>query len=309
MGIGLAHRCDQHDVAMHAQGLLDARRVDVVAAADDHILGAAGDPQIAVSIDAAEIARIEPAVGHESAVVVCGIDVARGHAGSADQHRTDFIDRAFALQGAVGAESYRPNPRIRQSQSRRAESRIAIAWPLRHILCVLGGAVGKQDAHTGQTGDFARHSGRQRSRAGGHDRPQRAQVLAARRILRQHRQGRRHPRQHRNAKLLDKFPVIQYEALVARAQRRRDDDAHRTGDGHDTAAEKTRDVEHRIIRENHVFRRMRHDDAVGPTLVAEAAMGQLHQLRRRGSPTRVHVGRDVVRSCLPAELEALTGML
>ena len=47
----------------HGEGL-DARRIDVVAAADDDVLLAAGDAQVAVRVEPAEIAGHEPAVAH-----------------------------------------------------------------------------------------------------------------------------------------------------------------------------------------------------------------------------------------------------
>ena len=54
-GGGALHR------RMPRRQLLDPRRVDVVAAADDDVLGAAGDAQIALRIERAEIAGHEPA--------------------------------------------------------------------------------------------------------------------------------------------------------------------------------------------------------------------------------------------------------
>ena len=43
---------------------LDARRIDVAAAADDHVLLTPGDAQVAVVVEPAEIAGHEPALAH-----------------------------------------------------------------------------------------------------------------------------------------------------------------------------------------------------------------------------------------------------
>src|SRR4051812_15336277 len=47
---------------MRAQHLLDLARIDVVAADDDHVLLAVADVEIAVGVDLADVAGIEPAV-------------------------------------------------------------------------------------------------------------------------------------------------------------------------------------------------------------------------------------------------------
>jgi hypothetical protein len=47
---------------MREQRVLDRRRVDVVAAADDEVLGAAGEADEALVVDGAEVAGVEPAV-------------------------------------------------------------------------------------------------------------------------------------------------------------------------------------------------------------------------------------------------------
>jgi hypothetical protein len=63
--------------------LLDRHRVDVVAAADDQVLGPAGDPQVAVVVEPAEVAGVDPARLDEGAAVVRLAQVAGEHAGPA----------------------------------------------------------------------------------------------------------------------------------------------------------------------------------------------------------------------------------
>ena len=50
------------DRGVREQGVLDHRGVDVVAAADDEVLGPAGQVDVAVGVDRAEVAGVEPAV-------------------------------------------------------------------------------------------------------------------------------------------------------------------------------------------------------------------------------------------------------
>ena len=64
--------------------------------------------------------------------------------------------------------------------------------------------------------------------------------------------------------------------------------------------EEAGDVEHRIVGEDDVVRRVRHHQRVGPELVRQAAMGEPHQLRRSGRAAGMHIGGDVVglRRCV-----------
>jgi hypothetical protein len=61
----------------HAGHVVDAGfdlgRVDVVAAADDQVLAAADDGDIAVGIHAADVAGLEPAIGGEFVAVFSGM--------------------------------------------------------------------------------------------------------------------------------------------------------------------------------------------------------------------------------------------
>ena len=61
IGVGLADHRGEADGGMLEDDLLDRRRIDVVAAADHEVLGAAGDPEVAVGIETAEVAGVDPA--------------------------------------------------------------------------------------------------------------------------------------------------------------------------------------------------------------------------------------------------------
>ena len=61
MRVGPADRGGDLHGRMPVQRLFDARRIDVVAAADDQLLLAAGQPEVAVRVLAAEVAGVQPA--------------------------------------------------------------------------------------------------------------------------------------------------------------------------------------------------------------------------------------------------------
>src|SRR5690606_17850832 len=81
--------------------LLDQPRVDVVAATDDQVLGAAGHPDIAVRLDPAEIAGVEPAIFGERGSIEARVEITRDEAWSADEERADLVRFAVAKDAAV----------------------------------------------------------------------------------------------------------------------------------------------------------------------------------------------------------------
>src|SRR5271165_3608786 len=90
------------DRGMAQQPVLDHLRVDVVAAADDEVLGPAGQGDEAAGVDAAEVAGVQPAVmddafpAHPGAAEVGVGDVAGEDGGPADHQYADLAG------GAVG---------------------------------------------------------------------------------------------------------------------------------------------------------------------------------------------------------------
>ena len=64
----------QCDGGVGIEGVLNHRRIDIVAAANDHILGPAFQPQVSVRIQRAQIAGVQPlgavAVGQPQALVL-----------------------------------------------------------------------------------------------------------------------------------------------------------------------------------------------------------------------------------------------
>ena len=84
--------------------ILDRTGIDVVAATDHEILGAAGDPEKAVLVEPAEIAGIDPMAVDERARIVSVIEIAAEYAGSGHDHDTDLVDGAVAFEAPVGIE-------------------------------------------------------------------------------------------------------------------------------------------------------------------------------------------------------------
>ena len=77
--------------------LLDRPGVDVVAAADDEILGPPGDPQIAIRVQPAQVAGAQIDVVGEQVVVLVGFGIGRSgeDAGIGDADFPHHVGRAF----------------------------------------------------------------------------------------------------------------------------------------------------------------------------------------------------------------------
>src|SRR5438270_4642163 len=84
--------------------LLDRLRIDVVPAADHQILGAPGDPEPAVLVEAAEIAGVHPDVLDERYLVVDVVEIAAEHTGAGHGYEADLVGRAVPLIFALGIQ-------------------------------------------------------------------------------------------------------------------------------------------------------------------------------------------------------------
>src|SRR5262249_56487070 len=73
---------------MVGEQVLDLARTDVLALADDDVLLAAGDPEIAIAVERAQVAGAEPAVGGEGLLVEGAIEVAEAALRSAREDLT-----------------------------------------------------------------------------------------------------------------------------------------------------------------------------------------------------------------------------
>jgi hypothetical protein len=73
-----------------------------MAAADDEILRAPRQPDIALGVEPAEITGVEPAAGQHGTAVMARIEITRGDLRAAHQHVADRAGRAIAADRAVG---------------------------------------------------------------------------------------------------------------------------------------------------------------------------------------------------------------
>jgi hypothetical protein len=74
--VGRAHDCHLTDVRMPREHVLHLERVDVLATGDDHVVETTLEPEIAVLVDAADVARAVPAVANRRGVGVGPVPVA-----------------------------------------------------------------------------------------------------------------------------------------------------------------------------------------------------------------------------------------
>jgi len=136
IGIRHAHRRRKHHFGVLEQSFLDDRRIDVVPATDDDVLGAPGDPKVAIGVNAAEIARVEPAIGQQNALVGRVIDIARRDARPLHHHEPDLIYAVLADDMARVIDIDDLDLRIRQAKSCRTIAGIAVSRRLRDVLRV-----------------------------------------------------------------------------------------------------------------------------------------------------------------------------
>src|SRR4029077_20045211 len=83
--IGYAHHGGVAHLRMLIENFLDLARIDVGPAADQHLLLAADDLQIATLVEDAEIAGVEPAIGAERLVSLRIVVIADGDGGTTRQ--------------------------------------------------------------------------------------------------------------------------------------------------------------------------------------------------------------------------------
>lgn len=112
MEVGPPDRTGPGHLGVAEDRVLDDTGLDVVTAADDEVLGPAGQPDESLGVDTREIAGVEPsvddlaeAVGDQSVRVAAG-DVPGKDGGAADRQGVDLAGRQV-LPGAVGVDAYR----------------------------------------------------------------------------------------------------------------------------------------------------------------------------------------------------------
>ena len=121
VGVGRAHGGAQVHGRVRAQRVLDHLGVDVVAAADDQVLGAAGQVQPPERVAKAQVAGDQPAVGGERLGRLGRVEVAREQVGRLVEHHARLARRAVpAPSGRRRRPAPRPESRVGQGASPRS---------------------------------------------------------------------------------------------------------------------------------------------------------------------------------------------
>src|SRR5579872_5602361 len=102
--------------------ILDRGGIDVVAAANHEILCAAGDPEVAVLVDTAQIPRVDPAPVDERTLVVYFIEITAEDTGAGHDHDPDFVRLAVTLEAIVGVQLDDANATIWHREADRPET-------------------------------------------------------------------------------------------------------------------------------------------------------------------------------------------
>ncbi len=113
--VGDAHHLHVGDLGMAVEEFLDLARIDVLAAADDHVLDPPDDVAVALLVDGADVAGVHPAVGvdrlgrplrivpvAEHHRIAAGAELARLPARDGAALRVDHLDLQVRLHAADG---------------------------------------------------------------------------------------------------------------------------------------------------------------------------------------------------------------
>src|SRR5579863_324425 len=104
IGVRLTHHGGKAYGWMLEHDLLDRGGIDVVAATNDEILGAAGDPEVAILVETTQIPGVDPIPVHERTLVVDSVEIAAEDTGSSHDHDPDLVRFAIALDAIVGVQ-------------------------------------------------------------------------------------------------------------------------------------------------------------------------------------------------------------
>ena len=284
------------DRGVAQQRVLDDPGVDVVAAADDEVLGPADQVHEAVGVHAAEVAGIQPAVtddpvpAHPGAAQSRVGDVPGEHGGAADHQLAGLAG------GAVGPRPVVADPDgfdLLPGENPADRSGPFLARPGPGAGAGgLGEAVAFQQAPPGVLGEVLAHRGRQRGRA--HDRqPQRADI-GVDRDLRQRAVDGGDGGHRRDLVVLDDLPEPGVQGLVAvtgRARPHHPGAAEHRGDAGDDQGV---DVEQREPAQHSPAGGQPAGQGDPPAAGQLVGVGMRGDLRGAGGPPGVHEGGQVV---------------
>ena len=176
IGVGLADRAGEGHLGMVHQRILDLRRIDVVAAADDQVLGAAGDPDVAVGVDPAEIPGPEVAALGQRPAIALGIGVDLAPTPGLRTQISPISSVAQRLRIApAGSQLQDLHVGIRKRKADAADLPLAVGRVDRDEARRLGHAVSLQHPHPGRILEAVEELDRHRRRAADRE-PQRRDV-------------------------------------------------------------------------------------------------------------------------------------
>ena len=111
------------------QGVFNHFGVDVVAAADDQVFGAARQVQAALRVDETHITRDEPTVGRETARCFCGVQITRKQIRPLVEHHALLACRQGVRCGLViAAQRHDAHTRMRQRPTHATGWSIESRW-------------------------------------------------------------------------------------------------------------------------------------------------------------------------------------
>ncbi len=163
--VGLADGRRHRHRRVRQQRVLDQLRIDVVAAADDQVLGPAGDEQPPLFVGVGEIAAVQIAVT-QRACIVRGIAIARGDIGARHGHHADLARFAGLAERAVRIEPAHHHAAVGQTASDRTQHRLRRRGIDRHQAAGFGHAENFVDLGARHRLEFFRHRPRQQRRPG-----------------------------------------------------------------------------------------------------------------------------------------------
>ena len=199
----VGHAEDLHRLHLRVaeQELLDLARIDVLAAADQHVLHAADDVAVALGVDRREVAAVHPAGRVDRLARALGlVPVAAHHQVAARAQLARHADRDDA---AALIDDLDLDVRLDAAHGRHAALERVVDARLERHRAGFGHAVGDGDLVHVHVGDHPAH-GLDRARRAGHDAgAQRRQVVCAEvRVIELGDEHRRHAVQRRAAVLL-----------------------------------------------------------------------------------------------------------
>ena len=290
-GIGLADGARHGHGRMAGKGLFDLGGVDIVTAANDQVLGAARDPQVAIGVNAAQVASAQvDVIGKEIDVLVAlGIGGARVDAGVIEADLAHLVDAAaFHPVRGMAQDAHLG---MGEGHADGTDLLLAIDRVAADETGRLGQAVALDQRDAGGLLETLEKLHRQRGRAregGLHGRD-----IGIHRALHHRGDGRGHGDDETDLPAFHQLPEIVEHALAPVALRRREDHMRARGNGRHQDHVAGKDVEQRQRTHDVVlFREQKR--VPEPAIVDQPRILVLRHLRHAGGAAGMEIGGDAV---------------